>query len=74
MRINAHATGNMVFIEGDTVAELDAWIDRLNASNQWLKAEAVVEEEGDYLAESIGFTWDRYYTKEEVKRLLRECK
>ena len=74
MRINAHATSTMIFIEGNTVAELDAWIERLNASNQWVKAKAVVEEEGDFCAEAVGFTWDEDYTKEEIKKLLKACK
>ena len=74
MRINAHATGNMIFIEGDTVAELEAWVARLNNINEWVKAEVLVEEEGDYCAEAIGFSWDRDYTKEEVKKLLKACK
>lgn len=74
MRINAHATGNMIFIEGKNAAELDAWIERLNASNQWVKAEAMVQEQGDYCEVSIGFVFDRYWTKAEVKKMLKACK
>lgn len=74
MRINAHATGNMIFIEGDDVVELEAWIERLNEKNQWVKAEALVEEEGDHCEVSIGFTFDRDYTKDEVKKMLKNCK
>ena len=74
MRVNAHATANMIFIEGDTVAELAAWIERLNDRNQWLNAQILVEEEGDHCDEAIGFTWDRDYSKEAVKKLLKDCK
>ena len=74
MRVNAHATANMIFIEGDTVAELAAWIERLNGLNPWLNAQILVEEEGDHCDEAIGFTWDRDYSKEAVKKLLKICK